>query len=62
MRAEFGSSPMLRPRPGAVRKRAAGPRLGPVVEDVADLFGRALVYLLSMLGLLYVLDMIVAAR
>ncbi len=62
MRAESGSGPMLRPPPGTAGKRDAGLRHSPVMEDMAGLLGRALVYALSMLGLLHVLDMVVAAR
>ena len=36
---------------------SAGPRSGLVLEDVADLSARAMVYMLAMLGLLHVLGL-----
>jgi hypothetical protein len=40
--------------------KAAGPRGGLVLEDVADLSARAMVYMLAMLGLLHVLGQVAA--
>ncbi len=40
--------------------KAAGPRGGLVLEDVADLSARAMVYVLAMLGLLHVLGQVAA--
>ena len=40
--------------------KAAGPRSGLVLEDVADLSARAMVYVLAMLGLLHVLGQVAA--
>lgn len=40
--------------------KSAGPRSGLVLEDVADLSARAMVYVLAMLGLLHVLGQVVA--
>jgi hypothetical protein len=39
---------------------SAGPRSGLVLEDVADLSARAMVYMLAMLGLLHVLGQVAA--
>ncbi len=40
--------------------KAAGPRSGLLLEDVADLSARAMVYVLAMLGLLHVLGQVAA--
>ena len=40
--------------------KAAGPRGGLLLEDVADLSARAMVYALAMLGLLHVLGQVAA--
>ena len=39
---------------------SAGPRSGLVLEDVADLSARAMVYMLAMLGLLHALGQVAA--
>jgi hypothetical protein len=46
------------PAPGS----AARPRRVFLMEDMADLLARAVLYVLSMLGLLYALDLIAVAR
>ena len=40
--------------------KSAGPRSGLLLEDVADLSARAMVYMLAMLGLLHVLGQVAA--
>lgn len=69
MRTGFDSGPQIRPwrapallagprhgRRGVLRRRMAA-----LVDDIPDLFGRSVVYVLAMLGLLHLLGLVVVA-
>lgn len=70
MRTGFEDGPQIRPwrapaahtgprqdRQGLLRRR----RMAALVDDIPELFGRSVVYVLAMLGLLHLLGLVVVA-